>query len=91
LLKIYFLSPITTSQAGYIIVIFISKVVKTGPDRAVGPVEPGTGPESGPVVLQKRSAREPNKTAKTGKKNREKPVTRPVQAVQLQCLKKKTN
>jgi hypothetical protein len=40
-------------------------------------------------VLQKRSAREPNKTAKTGKKNREKPVTRPVQAVQLQCLKKK--
>jgi hypothetical protein len=40
-------------------------------------------------VLQKRSAREPDKTAKTGKKTREKPVTQPVQAVQLQCLKKK--
>jgi hypothetical protein len=55
------------------------------PDRPVGPVEPGTGPASGPVVLQKRSAREPDKTAKTGKK----PVTRPVQAVHGLCFKKK--
>jgi hypothetical protein len=39
----------------------ITKVVKTGPDRPVGPVEPGIGPESGPVDAQKRSANEPAK------------------------------
>jgi hypothetical protein len=29
------------------------------PDRPGGPVEPGTGPGSGPVRVQNRSAREP--------------------------------
>jgi hypothetical protein len=47
------------------------KVVKTGPDRPVGPVEPGTGPASGPVSAQNRSAREPllnrQNRSKTGK------------------------
>jgi hypothetical protein len=36
------------------------------PDRPVGPVKSGTGPESGPVDAQRRSANEPEKTAKTG-------------------------
>jgi hypothetical protein len=39
----------------------ISKVVKTGPDRPVEPVEPGTGPVSGPVSAQNRCASEPEK------------------------------
>jgi hypothetical protein len=42
------------------------KVVKTGPDRPVGQVEPGIGPESGPVSTQNRSVREPEKNARTG-------------------------
>jgi hypothetical protein len=44
------------------------KVVKTRPDRSVGPVEPGTGPISGPVSAEKRSASEPTQN----RKNREK-------------------
>jgi hypothetical protein len=36
---------------------------RTGP---AGPVEPGTGPKSGPVSTQNRSAREPEKNARTG-------------------------
>jgi hypothetical protein len=35
------------------------KVVKTGPDRPVRPVGPGTGPASGPSRPQNRSAHEP--------------------------------
>jgi hypothetical protein len=43
-----------------------AKVVKTGLDRLVGPVKPGTGPLSGPVRPQNRVADEPGKTAQTG-------------------------
>jgi hypothetical protein len=54
----------------------MSKVVRTGPDRPVGPVEPGTGPPSGPSQPQNRSAHEPviepENRPKTGK-NRPKP------------------
>jgi hypothetical protein len=38
------------------------------PDRPVGPVEPGTGPVSGPVSVQNRSAREPVKNRQNQKK-----------------------
>jgi hypothetical protein len=48
--------------------IIITKVVKTGPDWPVGPVEPGTGPASSPVGAQNRSAREP----RSNRENRDK-------------------
>ncbi|MCI92716.1 hypothetical protein A2U01_0114013, partial [Trifolium medium] len=35
--------------------------VKTGPNRPVGPVEPGTGHVSGPVRPGNRGAKEPGK------------------------------
>jgi hypothetical protein len=50
--------------------IIKTKVVKTGPDRPVGPVEPGTGPASGPSRPQNRSAHEPVMNRKTGKNRR---------------------
>jgi hypothetical protein len=37
-----------------------SKVIKTGPDRPVQPVRPGTGQLSGSVYLQNRTANEPD-------------------------------
>jgi hypothetical protein len=40
-------------------VVAATKVIKTGPDRPVGPIEPGTGPASGPVRVQNRFVREP--------------------------------
>jgi hypothetical protein len=36
-----------------------TKVIKTGPDRPVEPVEPGTGHESGSASAQNRSANKP--------------------------------
>jgi hypothetical protein len=36
------------------------KVIKTGPDRSVQPVRPGTGKLSGSVYQQNRSANEPD-------------------------------
>jgi hypothetical protein len=41
--------------------LILPKVVKTGPNRPVEPVEPGTRPLSGPVSMQNRSATEPGK------------------------------
>jgi hypothetical protein len=64
----------------HIYITNFSKVVRTGPDRPVGPVEPGTGPPSGPSQPQNRSAHEPENRSKTEKKpektgrNRKKPV-----------------
>jgi hypothetical protein len=66
-------SKICKLKDGYLdkhinIILLISKVVKTGPGRPVGPVEPGTGPASGSVGAQNRSAREPG----SNRENRDK-------------------
>ena len=48
----------------------ISSVKRTGPDRPVESVQPGIGPQAGPVFIIKSSAvktsQEPVKTGKTG-------------------------
>ena len=41
-------------------------VVKTGPNRSVEPVEPGTGPLAGPEQPQNRGGRKPVKNRETG-------------------------
>jgi hypothetical protein len=54
-----------------------TKVVRTGPDRSVGPVEPGTGAASGPSQPQNWFAHEPvNEPENRPKtcKNRKKPA-----------------
>jgi hypothetical protein len=53
------------------LVVAATKVIKTGADRPVGPIEPGTGPASGPVRVQNRSAREPALNRKNRKKTGE--------------------
>jgi hypothetical protein len=53
----------------YLWLVVIPKVIKPGPGRSIGPVKPGTGPPSGPIGAQKRSAREPEKN----RGNRENP------------------
>ena len=45
----------------------ISTVLKTGPDRPVRPVQPGTGSQSGPVNTPK-TGQQPVKNRKTGQK-----------------------
>jgi hypothetical protein len=51
------------------------KVVKTGPDQPIGPVEPGTEHASGPVDAEKRfcerTGKKPLNWEKTGKKTAE--------------------
>ena len=44
-----------------------STVLKTGPDRPVRPVQPGTGSQSGPVNTPK-AGQQPVKNRKTGQK-----------------------
>ena len=45
----------------------ICTVLKTGPDRPVRPVQPGTGSQSGPVNTPK-TGQQPVKNRKTGQK-----------------------
>ena len=48
-----------------------TKEEKTGPDRSVGPVQPGIGPQAGPVSTTKpvvvKTGQKPGKPVKTGK------------------------
>ncbi|MCI49255.1 hypothetical protein A2U01_0070499, partial [Trifolium medium] len=44
----------------------MSNVVRTGPDRPVGPVGPGTGHVCGSVWPEKRAANKPVKIGRTG-------------------------
>jgi hypothetical protein len=67
-IKCDLLSPILNLKMKYLsreLFLIGSKVVKTGPDR---PVEPETGPPSGPASPLNRSAKEPlKKPVKTRK------------------------
>lgn len=54
--------------------IAIPMVVKTGPDQPVQPIEPGTGPMSGPTDSQNRWFKEPGQQPEKpvkSRKNRE--------------------
>jgi hypothetical protein len=65
------------------------KVVRTGPDRPVRLFELGTGPESGPVKVQNRSASEPPLNRQNRSKIGKKPVNRKVHPVFRVCTFKK--